>query len=76
MPEISFCLFDMKYLFKLFPKKNEELNDNLKDFENKFEGEMAENRAEEGAGSENRLYLGGKLSVYSTDFMSIIIMRT
>ena len=35
----------MKYLFKLFPKKNEELNDNLKDFENKFEGEMAENRA-------------------------------
>lgn len=45
MPEICFCLFDMKYLFKLFPKKNEELNDNLKDFENKFEGEMAENRA-------------------------------
>mgnify|MGYP004455863327 FL=1 len=45
MPEISFCLFDMGYLFKLFPKKSKEFNDNMKNFENKFEGEMAENRA-------------------------------
>jgi len=44
MPEISFCLFDLDYLFKLFPKADNEFNENLKRFETSVEAEMAQNR--------------------------------
>lgn len=44
MPEISFCLFDLKYLFKLFPKEIFEFRDNMHNFETKLEEEMAANR--------------------------------
>lgn len=44
MPEISFCLFDLRYLFKLFPKSDCEFDEKLKNFENSIEEEMVQNR--------------------------------
>ena len=44
MPEISFCLFDLNYLFKLFPRENKELNEKLSEYENYTQQVMEENR--------------------------------
>ncbi len=44
MPEINFCLFDLNYLFKLFPKADGEFMDNFARFEQATEEQMAENR--------------------------------
>lgn len=45
MPEISFCLFDLGYLFKLFPKTDNEFNEKLRDFETTAEAQMEKNRS-------------------------------
>ena len=45
MPEISFCIFDLCFLFKLFPKNDSKFNKTLKDFESSTEAEMAKNRS-------------------------------
>ena len=47
MPEISFCLFDLGYLFKLFPKTDNEFNEKLRDFETTAEAQMEKNYAGE-----------------------------
>lgn len=44
MPEISFCLFDLKQLFKLFPKQDRELKKQIEEYERKTQEDMAENR--------------------------------
>lgn len=44
MPEISFCLFDLGQLFKLFPKEDKEVAKRLQDYELKVKDDMAENR--------------------------------
>ncbi len=44
MPEISFCLFDLKQLFKLFPKQDRELEHQIEEYERKAYECMAENR--------------------------------
>lgn len=44
MPEISLFLFDVEYLFKLFPKFDKNLKKNIADYEAKAEEAMAENR--------------------------------
>ncbi len=45
MPEISFCLFDLGFLFKLFPKADGTFRESLKNFESSTEAEMAKNRS-------------------------------
>ncbi len=44
MPEISFCLFDLNQLFKLFPKEDKDLAKKLQNYELKVKDDMAENR--------------------------------
>lgn len=44
MPEISLFLFDVEYLFKLFPKLDKKLHESISDYETQAEEAMAENR--------------------------------
>ncbi len=44
MPEISFCLFDLKQLFRLFPKHDRELEEQIDNYERTAQECMAENR--------------------------------
>lgn len=44
MPEISFLLFDLKQLFRLFPRENKELNEQIKKYEQEVEENMEQNR--------------------------------
>ena len=44
MPEIYFCLHNILYGFKLFPKNEGNIVQELKDFEFKFEMNMEQNR--------------------------------
>ena len=44
MPEISFFLFDLTQLFKLFPKENSEIKEQILNYEKQAEENMAENR--------------------------------
>lgn len=44
MPEISLCIFDLKQLFKLFPKQDKELRQKIIDYEQKTQEDMARNR--------------------------------
>lgn len=45
MPEISFCLFDMKQLFKLLPVVNKEFLQRFAEYEQNAQEEMVLNRA-------------------------------
>lgn len=44
MPEINVCLFDLYYLFKLFPFADNDLNKDLKEYEHNTQEEMAQIR--------------------------------
>lgn len=44
MPEINVFLFDLYYLFKLFPFADEDLTQDLEDYECKTQEEMAQIR--------------------------------
>lgn len=44
MPEISFMLFDLQQLFRLFPKSDREINEQIKKYEQDLEENMAQNR--------------------------------
>lgn len=44
MPEISVFFFDLKQLFKLFPKADRELNKKIREYEEQLEEDMAQNR--------------------------------
>ena len=44
MPEISFLLFDLEHLFKLFPKENKELKQQIEKYELEIEQNMEQNR--------------------------------
>lgn len=44
MPEISFCLFDLKQLFKLFPKVDREFESKIDEYERKTQEDMAQIR--------------------------------
>jgi hypothetical protein len=44
MPEIDFFLFDLKQLFRLFPKKDENTNDKMAEYEQYSQKCMALNR--------------------------------
>jgi len=44
MPEISVFFFDLKQLFKLFPKPNREFENKIKEYEQQLEEDMAQNR--------------------------------
>lgn len=44
MPEISFCLFDLKQLFRLFPKHDRELEEQIDNYERTAQECMSENR--------------------------------
>lgn len=44
MPEISFCFFDLKFLFRLFPKTDSDIRCEFAEYEQKAEQAMAQNR--------------------------------
>ena len=44
MPEISFFFFDLMQVFKLLPKANKELEENIKKYEQQLKEDMAQNR--------------------------------
>ncbi len=44
MPEISMFLFDLKQLFKLFPKEDKELQRKIQEYEQQTQADMAQNR--------------------------------
>ncbi|MBR6301254.1 hypothetical protein IKR55_00790 [bacterium] len=44
MPEISVFFFDLKQLFRLFPKANKEFDQKIKEYEEQLEEDMAQNR--------------------------------
>ena len=44
MPEISFFIFDLTQIFKLFPKFDNEFNKKIREYEKKLEEDMAQNR--------------------------------
>lgn len=44
MPEISFFFFDLKQLFRLFPKQDREFNQKIREYEEKLEEDMEQNR--------------------------------
>jgi hypothetical protein len=44
MPELDFFLFDLKQLFRLFPKKDEKANEKINDYERHTQESMALNR--------------------------------
>lgn len=44
MPEISFFIFDLTQIFKLFPKVDSEYNKKIREYEEKLEQDMAQNR--------------------------------
>lgn len=44
MPEISICLFDLKFLFNLYPKEDKNLQQKLLEYEEQTQADMAENR--------------------------------
>lgn len=44
MPELNLCLFDLKQLFKLFPKQDKQLRYNVLEYEKKAQEDMAKNR--------------------------------
>jgi hypothetical protein len=44
MPEISVFFFDLKQLFRLFPKANKEFDRKIKEYEEQLEEDMAQNR--------------------------------
>ena len=44
MPEISVFFFDLKQLFRLFPKANKEFEQKVKEYEEQLEEDMAQNR--------------------------------
>lgn len=44
MPEISMFLFDLKQLFKLFPKEDKELQRKIHEYEQQTQADMAQNR--------------------------------
>ncbi len=45
MPEISFFLFDLQQIFKLFPKEDKELKQKIREYEMQLEEDMAQNRS-------------------------------
>jgi len=45
MPEISICVFDLKFLFKLFPKTDTEYQRKLSEYEKQTQEIMAQNRS-------------------------------
>ncbi|MBE7713612.1 MAG: hypothetical protein E7Z87_07700 [Cyanobacteria bacterium SIG26] len=44
MPEINVCLFDLYYLFKLFPFWENDLDQDIEDYETKTQEDMAQIR--------------------------------
>ena len=44
MPEISFCLFDLEQLFKLFPKRDKEFEQKVEEYEQQAQENMAQIR--------------------------------
>ena len=44
MPEISMFFFDLKQLFKLFPKEDKELRRKIAEYEQQTQADMAQNR--------------------------------
>ena len=44
MPEINVCLFDLYYLFKLFPFGENDLDQDIEDYETKTQEDMAQIR--------------------------------
>ena len=44
MPEISMFFFDLKQLFRLFPKANKDIDNKIKEYEQQLEEDMAQNR--------------------------------
>lgn len=53
MPEISFCLFDLEQLFKLFPKRDKEFEQKVDEYEQQAQENMAQIRLRLFADSEN-----------------------
>ncbi len=53
MPEISFCLFDLEQLFKLFPKRDKEFEQKVDEYEQQAQENMAQIRLRLFSDSEN-----------------------
>lgn len=53
MPEISFCLFDLEQLFKLFPKRDREFEQKVDEYEQQAQENMAQIRLRLFSDSEN-----------------------